>query len=208
MIETLTSKEHRAMQPLLDFYSNDANFKQFLDVVVHKNRNLPLRLLDWFVTNYVKKNDVHYQIKRPNGSIEVFKVYRSYRAQLKGAKKQKFDPFCRGVTVTLEYEPPNGDSSQTKLNFETALCQLKFFRWAIENLVLDYVEANYNDIYEDMIKNNSGSKIKPEDKSEIIDEHLFDRKRKTELSKSVYQTICVSSSSITLNMKKSPLICV
>src|SRR5438874_748758 len=100
----MESREQRAMRPLLEFFSHNANFKQFLDVVVFKTRHLPLRVLDWFVTNYSKKNDVCYKIKRPNGTLETFLVYRSYRAQLKGNKKKEFDPFCRGDTITLEYE--------------------------------------------------------------------------------------------------------
>src|SRR6266480_2224635 len=105
-MSTIESREQRVLRPLLEFFSHNANFKQFLDVVVFKTRNLPLRLLDWFVTNYSKKNDICYNIKRPNGSVEVFRVQRSYRAQLKGSKKKEFDPFCRGETLVLEYESP------------------------------------------------------------------------------------------------------
>lgn len=186
-------REQRAMRPLLEFFSHNANFKQFLDVVVFKTRNLPLRLLDWFVTNFSKKNDICYNIKRPNGSLETFRVMRSYRAQLKGSKKKEFDPFCRGETITLEYESPVDGG---KVAFETAICQLKFFKWAIENLVLDYVEANYELIYEDMKQNSSKSQ---KDLTEIVTatESDSERRKKTELSKSIYQKIHVSNQPIT-----------
>lgn len=186
-------REQRAMRPLLEFFSHNANFKQFLDVVVFKTRNLPLRLLDWFVTNFSKKNDICYNIKRPNGSLETFRVMRSYRAQLKGSKKKEFDPFCRGETITLEYESPVDGG---KVAFETAICQLKFFKWAIENLVLDYVEANYELIYEDMKQNSSKSQ---KDSTEIVTatESDSERRKKTELSKSIYQKIHVSNQPIT-----------
>jgi hypothetical protein len=211
-------REHRIMRPLLEFFSHNANFKQFLDVVVFKTRNLPLRLLDWFVTNYSKKNDVCYKIKRPNGILETFRVYRSYRAQLKGSKKKEFDPFCRGETITLEYESPvDGE----KVAFETAICQLKFFKWAIENLVLDYVETNYNPIYEDMKLNNSKSSKETlesanvataeEQAQAIVDESIkkqTERKRKTELSKSIYQKIHVSNQPITFDFAHSQSIIV
>src|SRR5258706_1551044 len=140
----MESSEQRAVRPLLDFFSQSQNFKQFLDVVVSKKKNIPLRVLDWFVTNYAKKNGICYNIKRPDGSLEMFQVFRSYRAQLKGSKKKEFDPFCRGETITLEYE---SFESQEKIIFETAICQLKFFKWAIENLLLNYVENNYDIIY-------------------------------------------------------------
>ena len=193
----MESREQKVMRPLLEFFSHSSNFKQFLDVVVFKIRNIPLRLLDWFVTNYSKKSDVCYNIKRPNGSLETFRVYRSYRAQLKGSKKKEFDPFCRGATITLEYESPVDND---KVAFETAICQLKFFKWAIENLILDYVENNYNIIYEDM--RNNGNKSQKERKEileqKIIDENL-ERKKKTELSKSIYQQIHISNRPVTFS---------
>lgn len=203
-------REQRVMRPLLEFFSHSANFKQFLDVVVFKTRNLPLRLLDWFVTNYSKKNDVCYNIKRPNGTLETFRVFRSYRAQLKGSKKKEFDPFCRGETITLEYESPvDGE----KVAFETAICQLKFFKWAIENLVLDYVETNYNNIYEDMKQHSSKSQKDGQDgqdgetivetDNESENKKLTERKRKTELSKSIYQKIHVSNQPITFNFTQT-----
>ena len=161
-----------------------------MDIVVFKKRNLPLRLLDWFVTNYTKKNDICYQIKRPEGLVENFCVQRSYRAQLKGCKKKEFDPFCRGSTITLEYESP---VDQSKTQFETAVCQLKFFKWAIENLVLDYVEANYDVIYDDMKKFSSKS----------ASGDLTVKRRKVELSSSIFQKIHVSDQTVTLGFRES-----
>ena len=195
----IESREQRAMRPLLNFFSHSANFKQLLDVVVFKTRRLPLRVLDWFVTNYAKKNDICYQIKRPNGTLETFLVYRSYLAQLKGSKKKEFDPFCRGATITLEYESPAGETScatvgaeeNEKVAFETALCQLKFFKWSIENLVLDYVESNFEAIYADMQQNSSKSQKTP------VAANQPDRKKKIELSKSIYQQMHVSNQPVT-----------
>ena len=206
----IDTREQRIMRHLLEFFTHSANFKQILDVVVFKTRYLPLRLLDWFVTNYSKKNDVCYNIKRPRGTLETFRVFRSYRAQLKGGKKKEFDPYCRGDTIVLEYESPiDGE----KVAFETAICQLKFFKWAIENLVLDYIEANYDTIYNDMKVHSSKS-----DKTEITPTEVVEsteviavepvvaettaskRKRKTELSKSIYQNFHVSNRPTTFTL--------
>ncbi len=181
------TREQKLLIPLIDFYSNQINIQKFVDVVVFKNRNLPLRLLDWFCTNYSKKNDVCYNIQRPNGQIEMFRVYRSYRAQLKGLKKENFDPFARGKPVTLEYESPD---THEKITFETAVCQLKFFRWAIESLLLEYVETNFEIIYTDMVENSSQSKKK--------DETGLLRRKKTELSKSAFQKMIVSDEPVKL----------
>jgi len=232
----IESRENRAMRPLLEFYAKQTNFKQLLDVLVFKKRNIPLRLLDWFVTNYSKKNDVCYNIIRPNGQIEVFRVFRSYRAQLKGSKKKEFDPFCRGKIITLEYDSePELDTEREgdriKLSFETALCQLKFFRWAIENLILDYIENHYDTIYNDMkqfsskslpvksisptstsstsssisssISSSTSSSSATSSTTSISDSgsQLSTRKKKTELSKSIFQQMCVSHQNVVLDFR-------
>lgn len=191
MTHNIESREQRVIRPLLEFFSKETNFKLFLDIVVFKTRNIPLRLLDWFVTNYSKKNDVCYNIKRPNSTVENFMVFRSYRAQLKGCKKKEFDPFCRGETIMLEYESSTDGS---KVAFETAICQLKFFKWAIENLVLNYIETNFDPIYADMKTNGS--------KSQKTTANTHKRK-KNELSKSIFQQLHVSTHQVTFNFPKS-----
>lgn len=204
MNHRIESREEKVIKPLLDFYSKEANFKIFLDIVVFKNRNLPLRVLDWFVTNYSKKCDVSYTIKRPNNRVETFSVYRSYRAQLKGCKKKEFDPFCRGDTIMLEYESP---TDQSKVAFETAICQLKFFKWAIENLLMNYVEANFDQIYADMKNHSSKSpKVADETQTQTQEENEASQKRKkTELSQSIFQQIHVSNRETKLDLGKSKI---
>jgi hypothetical protein len=41
---------------------------------------------------------------------------------------------------------------------ETTIGQLNFFKWAIENKILDYIETNYADIEHDMNHRNSTAK--------------------------------------------------
>lgn len=187
------TREEKIRKPLLEYFSRETNIKIFIDIVVLKKKHIPLRLLDWFVTNYAKAHDVYYIIKRPNNITENFSVYRNYLAQLKCFKKKEFDPFCRGKTFELLYENP---IDHTQIKFETAICQLKFFKWAIENLVLNYVETNYDTIYQDMEKHSSRSHNK---------EANAETKKKNELSKSIFQQIHISTQPITL---KFPSICV
>jgi hypothetical protein len=184
-------RDQRVLQPLLNFFSIDVNLKIMVDIVIYKTRNIPLRLLDWFVTNYSKKNDVRYTIKRPNNIVEEFCVYRSYRAQLKGCKKKEFDPFCRGNTIMLQYELP---LNKSKVIFETAICQLKFFKWVIENLVINYIESNYDAIYDDMKQNSSKSRKNSVD---------VNGKKKNELSKSIYRQIHISNKEVNLNFSST-----
>uniref|UniRef100_A0A6C0BKV2 Uncharacterized protein n=1 Tax=viral metagenome TaxID=1070528 RepID=A0A6C0BKV2_9ZZZZ len=198
MSNSIESREQRIARPLLEFFSNDINFKIFSEVVVLKTRNLPLSVVDWFVTNYAKKNDVSYSIKRPNNVMEDFSVYRSYRAQLKGYKKKEFDPFCRGDTIMLEYQSPIDNSTMV---IETAICQLKFFRWAIENLLLNYIELHYDEIYNDM-KTNSRKPQRADGGDGNGTENLTTlRRKKNELSKSAFQQIHVSNTTRQLYFK-------
>lgn len=194
----IADRSESILEALLKFFQNQANLKQFLDVVIFKTRNLPLRLLDWFCTNYAKKNDVCYNIRRPNGTVEVFRVYRSYKAQLKGNKKKLFDPFCRDDIISLECESP---TDNLPMEFETAMCQLRFFKWAIENLLLDYVETHRDKIYTDMAENSSKSIDDTTD-----DKPKNSRRKKTELSKSIYQQIHVSKQSTTMTFNSTPSI--
>lgn len=107
---------------------------------------ISLRLLDWFVTNFARDRNV--VIDAPPASR--FDVYRHYRTQLKAYSKQQFDPFRRRDRIMFHY---GIDKS-----IETTVGQLNFFRWVIENGVLDYVEAHVDDIEADMLQGGGGSK--------------------------------------------------
>ena len=107
---------------------------------------ISLRLIDFFVTNYCRKNFISYSL-----NSHEFLVYVSYKSQLKAYSKQFFDPNCRRERIVFQiqgYEP-----------FRTTVGQLNFFRWAFENRLLDYIQEHYDDIQEDRItcqkRNNS-----------------------------------------------------
>jgi hypothetical protein len=46
---------------------------------------------------------------------------------------------------------------------ETTIGQLNFFKWAIENKIIEYIENNYEEIEKDMNERNSISKKKKDD---------------------------------------------
>jgi len=116
---------------------------------------LSIRVIDWFVTNYSKKKNIIYPHISNNGSqITYFNVYLDYKSQLKGYKKKLFDPFCRKHRIPFYYT--------TEMCLITTIGQLNFFKWAIFNKVLDFIEQNFDIINKDMndtlkTKYNSGS---------------------------------------------------
>jgi hypothetical protein len=92
-----------------------------------------LRVLDWFVTNYAKMNNVSYVSKTGKHVI----VYLAYKSHLKAYSKRMFDPFCRHERIDFH-------------GISTTVGQLNFFAWAIEDEILDYMKERMSDIHADM----------------------------------------------------------
>jgi len=64
---------------------------------------------------------------------------------------------------------------------ETTIGQLNFFKWTIENKIIEFIEENYTDIENDMNSRNSTSKRKDNDTKT--------RKKREELSISACKCI-------------------
>ena len=84
-----------------------------------------------------------------------FKVYNDYKLKLKAYSKRRFDPFCRWERIQVPFTSERDD---TPKHMETTIGQLNFFKWAIENHILDYIQAHYHDIERDMNTRNTTSK--------------------------------------------------
>jgi hypothetical protein len=135
------------LNKLMQFYKKDNNFDKMLNII-NGTSTISLRIVDWFATNYAKKNYTVYTIESKN---ERFKVYNDYKLNLKAYSKKRFDPFCRWERITI---PFNNKYIQTTIG------QLNFFKWAIENDVIKYIEENYVNIDNDMNTRNSINKVK------------------------------------------------
>ena len=103
-----------------------------------------------------------------------FKVYVDYKLRLKAYSKRRFDPFCRWDRITIPYKE--------NLHIQTTIGQLNFFKWAIENDIIKYIEDNYDTIEKDMNKRNSTAR-KKEKKAKKT------RKKREELSISATKSI-------------------
>ena len=140
--------------------------------IINGESKISLRIVDWFTTNYAKKNYTVYDIEEKR-----FKVYNDYKLKLKAYSKKRFDPFCRWDRINIPYK--NGKYIQTTIG------QLNFFKWAIENKVIDYIKTHYKEIDNDMnLRNSLGNKKRIEPS-----EQLSDKKKRTELSLSAVKTI-------------------
>ena len=141
--------------------------------VINGDSRISLRIIDWFATNYAKKYYTVYQIQ---DSDSRFKVHNDYKLKLKAYSKKRFDPFCRWDRITVPYKDG--------IHIQTTIGQLNFFKWAIENSVIDYIEQNYDSIEKDMNCRNSTAKNK------LVDnKNNKTRKKREELSVSASRSI-------------------
>ena len=125
-------KPELVISSLQRFYSNHPEITK---VLTYLNGEAPisLRIIDWFVTKYSRKNFVRYTL---NGHD--FLVYLSYKGQLKAYSKQYFDPNCRRERIMFKI--PGQEP------FTTTIGKLNFFRWALESQILEYIEAHEEEI--------------------------------------------------------------
>ena len=195
------------MKTLLEFYKGD-NLIRFVSIIQGGNvikmeqdkgeidkvnkQNISLRIIDWFVTNYSKKYFIVYEQSVGTMGDYRFKVYNDYKLKLKSLSKKLFDPFCRWDRITI---PVDVDK-----NIETTIGQLNFFKWAIENRILEYIEEHYQEIESDMNLFNSASKRRKTPDSISIDGvNEKTRKKREELSISACK--CIKKENIKIIVK-------
>ena len=173
-----TTQNDLLLNNLMNFYKNENNLTKMLKIITGESK-ISLRIVDWFVTNYAKKYYTLYNLNNLNNNNTEnirFKVYFDYKLKLRAYSKKRFDPFCRWERIIIPYKD---DTS-----IETTIGQLNFFKWAIENNVIEYIYDNYDIIEKDMNSRNSVSKHKL---SKI--ENTKTRKKREELSISATKSI-------------------
>lgn len=168
---------------LMEFYEQDNNLEKMLNVI-NGETNISLRIVDWFVTNYAKEFWTTYDVAQSDGSMRHFWVFKEYKQMLNSYSKMRFDPFCRWNREYIPY----GDCQ-----IQTTIGQMNFFKWAIQNNIIGYIEENFDKIKADMNARNSTSKRK----QTPVDPANKTRKKRQELS------ICASKSIKRENIKIS-----
>jgi len=144
-----TTQNQLLLDNLMEFYGKKENLLKMMKII-NGESNISLRIVDWFVTNYAKKQFTVYELSSKNGENYRFKVYNDYKLKLKAYSKKRFDPFCRWDRISIPYDENS--------YMETTIGQLNFFKWAIENKIVDYIQENYPAIESDMNSRNTTSK--------------------------------------------------
>ena len=169
-----STQNNLLLTTLLKFYKRDDNLSKILSII-NGHSCESLRLIDWFVTNYAKKNFVGYELVDKHGRSKRFKVYIDYKLKLKAYSKKRFDPFCRWDRIAIPYK--------NDTHIQTTIGQLNFFKWALENNILNYIREHLDDIEKDMNKRNSTAK------NRHVKKKIKTRKKRQELSCSATKSI-------------------
>lgn len=184
-VPSMNSQNELLMQNLMSFYAKSENMDIMIKII-NGESNISLRIIDWFATNYAKKHFTVYDVK----DGKRFKVYIDYKLKLKAYSKKRFDPFCRWDRISIPYKE--------KTLVQTTLGQLNFFKWAIENQVIKYIEENYTNIERDMNSRNSTAKNISSTSSSSSTSKNKTRKKREELSISASRSIKKENVQITV----------
>ncbi len=133
------------------YFSQRPNALQLMVPYIQCTAGVSLRLIDWFVTSYCKRNDV--VVKGTDNAL--VNVHLSYRQQLKSYSKQLFDPFRRRDRIIYHIGSASGGGGELAL--ETTVGQLNFFRWLLTNNILQYIEAHAAALNREMVLENGGT---------------------------------------------------
>jgi hypothetical protein len=157
------------VQNLQTFYNEPGNLEKITPILKGESP-ISLRLVDWFITNYAKKNNTSYMM-----GTKQFLVHFNYKRELKAYSKKLFDPFCRRDRIMFE--------ALNQASIMTTVGQLNFFRWFIEKKILDYIEDNRTAIEADM--NASIKEHYSKDGKKL----QSGRRQRTELSRSAMKVV-------------------
>ncbi|KAI9183744.1 uncharacterized protein BJ171DRAFT_554743 [Polychytrium aggregatum] len=151
---------------LVEFFgANPRRLNEVIYIILRQDR-ISLRMLDWFIVNYSRRNSVRYRV---DGAI--FYVYENYKAQLRAYSKKRFDPFRRFGRFTMTTLHPQ---TQQPVSFETTIGQLCFFKWCIQNRVIAYIRRHFIEIF-NVLKRKRINRNKGADKfDQELDELLVE----------------------------------
>ena len=110
---------------------------KILHKYITKASPISLRVFDFLCTKYIKNKNVIYYIEKNNKKIP-FNLSVAYKAQLKAYSKLQFDPFKRHDRIEINCL----FCKEKKL--VTTIGQLNFFKFAIENNLLNWIEIPEN----------------------------------------------------------------
>lgn len=210
----ISSKQSLLILPIIKYFNDPINLNYLIQILngetfgtnkQESNSPISLRLIDWFVTNYCKKKNIMYNLNNyknksvnnasgtsPDNFDNYFFVHDNYKSQLKECSKKHFDPFCRRNRIRFYYEPHK--------YFITTVGQLNFFKWALENHVIDFIRDHLADIEQDMNQGMAQTiAIKPDKNTEKLTKKKQPNATSINTNTSSNTTIVSNNSNVTIN---------
>ena len=126
---------------LVSFFNNQENYNKLTESM--KSKNLPPRLLDFFVTQFCKNEPIFIYITPKIHNIGIIDIYTSYKLQLKSFHKKNFNLFEKKPEVRIENRNKSVLLSLPKINV---------YKWLIENDILSYIQQNQKIIQSEYYK--------------------------------------------------------
>ena len=231
--KNVTSKQVLLIIPITKYFSNKKTLKKLITIL--KGESISLRLIDWFVTNYCKKFNVLYNLndfkdkdqviienpeqtptqtstqtpselttqqKKDQSFDNFIIVHNNYKGQLKAYSKKNFDPFCRRNRIRFYYD-------ENKY-FITTVGQLNFFKWALENYIINYIKGHIKDIENDMnlrceIVKKVSTKIKNQENENTVINEIILKSKKTGITTRKKRKEISAAASKTLSIHNLPM---
>lgn len=125
-----------ALERLTNFFNVRSNYDRLIDL--QTGHPMPLRLVEWYV--------VHYSRQRQK------QVHAMYKNKLKGMTKENFDPYrrrsksCQVINFVCDHG-----------SVQTTFAQVNFFRWVIENKIIEFIENDYTTVYSEFKRSGGRS---------------------------------------------------
>lgn len=127
----------------LDRFFTEPMLTDIIIPIQSQQKSICLRTLEHLVTSYSRPDSHNVEYLRSPTDRFPWNLYSSYQDLLKYDNKKKFDPFRRGDRILFK-------KGSTEL--VTTLAQLNFFRWSIQNKVIDWALEHAEEIKADMMR--------------------------------------------------------
>lgn len=146
---------------MLHYYSTHPDaLRVFIEIVRNRSTVVSLRLLDWFVTNYVTAETIVGETPKEKSQRQ--NLYFVYSQNLNSYKKVWFDPFARELpekgsykllfnTETFTMEVSSAEAPVEGPIISTTTGQLNFFKCAIEYGIIQHVFEHHERIQRHML---------------------------------------------------------
>jgi len=149
MLLNYTIMENEYYSEIDTFYTSiclDDNKKCIVDIILGKNKDISLKILDWVTSTYPNNIDPI----NVNFDPVIKASYQKHRGYI---PKGMFCPFRRGPNIINYTMKFNG----IEITIKTTVYQLKFFKFIIECNIISYVLNNLPYIKKKLCKNSINS---------------------------------------------------